>query len=454
MATTLIKDKLSKLVPSQLPEYVRNDFQTFIAFATAYYQFLEQDQGAQELLQNIFNYNDIDNTIDSFIEYFKNYYTPYTPDLPYIDDRALVKNIKNFYSNKGDEKSFILLLQLLLNKSAEFDYPGKYVLIASDGKWKQEVSVFVKILIGDSDLPLGKNMRVVADGIFKDNIVVKKKNPVIETVGSVDFLSTDKFEYIFDDVNKASIAVGDLIETTGFVGEIIATTTELNIIDGGSNFKVGQTFRLLNGNGNRSVIRIVEVDSDGGIVRLEYIQYGLGYESDFLTSVTPGVAAVGKSVFSVGGPSSNILTIGDVTEGFIDKGSINIYNYTEISESGGPAFIPSYCGDIIRSFLNDTRIIVSATGDPATIEVRRGAKTKYPGYYVSNDGFLSDGIYLQDQDFYQPYSYQIKIDEQLSVYKKALLDVLHPAGTKMFGNYIISKDKNLTPSLSTTISIE
>jgi len=51
MTTTRIKEKVSQLVNSQLPEFIRSDYTTFVAFLEYYYQFLEQDQNAHELVK-------------------------------------------------------------------------------------------------------------------------------------------------------------------------------------------------------------------------------------------------------------------------------------------------------------------------------------------------------------------------------------------------------------------
>jgi hypothetical protein len=79
MATTRIKEKVSELVNSQLPEFIRSDYTTFVAFLEYYYKFLEQDQGAFELVQNARQYSDIDQTTESFVNYFL---TNYAKDLP------------------------------------------------------------------------------------------------------------------------------------------------------------------------------------------------------------------------------------------------------------------------------------------------------------------------------------------------------------------------------------
>jgi hypothetical protein len=66
-----------------------------------------------------------------------------------------------------------------------------------------------------------------------------------------------------------------------------------------------------------------------------------------------------------------------------------------------------------------------------------------PGEYVDNAGFLSDIITIQDNDYYQPYSYVIETTEQLSNWKSTYLKSSHPAGFKMFSNLLLTG--NLTP---------
>ena len=116
MPTTRIKEKLSTLVSSQLPEFIQSDYTTFKAFLEAYYEFLEQDQNAQELLQNARSYNDIDRTVSSFVEYFLKQYCDDIPRDVLYNKKALVKNIQDLYNSKGSEKSYKLLFRILYNK--------------------------------------------------------------------------------------------------------------------------------------------------------------------------------------------------------------------------------------------------------------------------------------------------------------------------------------------------
>ena len=62
----ITKPKISSVVPSQVPEFVREDYSTFIEFLKAYYEFVEQNYDS-----DIVKLRDIDTTLDSFVDYFK-----------------------------------------------------------------------------------------------------------------------------------------------------------------------------------------------------------------------------------------------------------------------------------------------------------------------------------------------------------------------------------------------
>ena len=123
----LTRPKVSSIVASQLPESVRDDYQVFVDFLKAYYEFLENTQ------QDPVSLRDLDTTLDSFITYFK---SELATSLPYstVDERFLLGRIKDLYLSKGSESSFRLLFRILFNKTIEIDYPATQMLRASDGK--------------------------------------------------------------------------------------------------------------------------------------------------------------------------------------------------------------------------------------------------------------------------------------------------------------------------------
>ena len=73
------------------------------------------------------------------------------------------------------------------------------------------------------------------------------------------------------------------------------------------------------------------------------------------------------------------------------------------------------------------------TANTAEAELILGSLGSYPGFFLNNDGFLSDLKYLQDGNFYQQFSYVTIVDESIDVYEEDLKEGLHPAGWKHFG---------------------
>ena len=65
-----IQNRLSVLIEEQLPEFVATDYQGFVQFLKAYYEFLEQNNNAQEVLQDITKYADIDQTTENLVTRF------------------------------------------------------------------------------------------------------------------------------------------------------------------------------------------------------------------------------------------------------------------------------------------------------------------------------------------------------------------------------------------------
>ena len=61
---------------------------------------------------------------------------------------------------------------------------------------------------------------------------------------------------------------------------------------------------------------------------------------------------------------------------------------------------------------------------------------------------MSDDIYLQDNYFYQQYSYVIKSGEQFEKYNNIVNKTVHPAGMLMFGEFEINNDFDLARSIT------
>ena len=66
----------------------------------------------------------------------------------------------------------------------------------------------------------------------------------------------------------------------------------------------------------------------------------------------------------------------------------------------------------------------------------------------NDDGFLSSSKKLQDNNFYQDFSYQIKVMKDFAVWKDVIKTAIHPAGLKVFGQYYSEDQFDLNETLS------
>jgi hypothetical protein len=191
----------SLLIPSQLPEHIRDDpsYVNFVTFIQAYYEWMEQDGNVTDLSKNLLDYNNIDSSIDGFLNYFYNDFLTYFPSEIMADKVEVVKLAKELYRSKGTPASYQLLFRILYDMDVDFFYTKDAVLKASDGKWY-----------------VSKSLKLATDLNYVDSITY---------VGNIITVNT---------VTSNDISINDSITLSGTTATSNApngTWTVLNIID-------------------------------------------------------------------------------------------------------------------------------------------------------------------------------------------------------------------------------
>ena len=75
------------------------------------------------------------------------------------------------------------------------------------------------------------------------------------------------------------------------------------------------------------------------------------------------------------------------------------------------------------------------------------------GYWEDNHGFLSDKMKFHDSDYYQAFSYEIAAPMMQNQYEDNVKRLVHPAGFKMFGKYVMTSTVDVdTPETKLTIT--
>ena len=133
-------ERISVQVEGQLPDFVKQDHPTFVAFLEAYYEYMEQTGKPYEIIGNLDNYFNIDKTVDTYLQYFKNQFGKDVPEAVFANANKphVIKRLRDFYRSKGSEKSFQFLFRLLYKEEIEFYYPSVDMLRVSDGRYASD----------------------------------------------------------------------------------------------------------------------------------------------------------------------------------------------------------------------------------------------------------------------------------------------------------------------------
>lgn len=140
---------ISGLIESQLPDFINAKYAenapSFRRFIELYYEWLENSAAGNTVyhIMSAEKYRDIDETEDSFIEYFKDELLPYFPNRTELEITKILKAAKEFYQKKGTAASIHWLFRVLFNKESKITYPRDQILRASDGKWQRPIALKV-----------------------------------------------------------------------------------------------------------------------------------------------------------------------------------------------------------------------------------------------------------------------------------------------------------------------
>lgn len=212
-----------------------------------------------------------------------------------------------------------------------------------------------------------------------------------------------------------------LIRSMGILGR-------MDIISAGSGYANGDIIQFINPPGTYGIGANAQVSVVDNLGRIQQINWfaipghlpgGSGYRQDLLPTV---------NIISAHGVGANIQVTACLADGAQLSSKSNVIG--SISQlkviSGGFGY------DVPPTLDLSTQGDGTATAFCNTVT----GVYSYPGRYVNQDGQLSSYNFLEDRDYYQPYSYVVKIDESLDAYRKPIKDLIHPAGLKLFGEYL------------------
>lgn len=357
--------RISNLISTQVPFFVRNDHENFVRFIEAYYEYLEQSGTANGLGKTVHtaksmpDYMNIDKTVDVFTEKFYDNYLRFIPRNIIADKNLVLKHIKDFYTARGTEKSIEFLLRVMFGEEdIEFYYPKIDVLRASAGKWFIEKSL--------------KVTDVKVDGVANNDIAVVQNFAKRQIKGNTS-LATALVERV-DVYYEGGTLVKELKisqQTKNFVGgeTLFATFTNegiqysitANLFSGllntvtvtnpGTGYFVGDVVGVESGSGSGGVVVVSSVSS-GNISGMSVVNGGAGFQVNNSILITGGGGS---------GATANVLTVD--TSGNTHPNSYNVM-YTTIAAL---ANVPLYTDNFAAFAVNSSAVTSNSNANTSIV---------------------------------------------------------------------------------------
>ena len=147
--STFFEKKISSLIEGQFPNIFREEAPFFVGFLKAYYQWMEEQNNTLFHTRRLYEYRDIDQTVDDFVVYFKEKYLKNITINTVTATRTLIKHSLDIYRSKGSERCISLLFRACFGVDARVYYPSSDLFVASDGVWK--IPQYLEVTIADTN---------------------------------------------------------------------------------------------------------------------------------------------------------------------------------------------------------------------------------------------------------------------------------------------------------------
>ena len=374
-------DGISPLIESQVPDFVNMDHENFVAFLEAYYEWMENEGNATERTLLLNDYRDIERTLTDFIESFNDTFMKNVPTVIEKDSDGNVIDRANILMNIKD---FYAIKGT--EKSFEFFFRAFYDSVCEFYYPRTDI-----MEVSGGRWIEKKSLRLTSSNGTNNFDMVGKT--LIQTDPNGFQTGTAKVEEVFQyDIYPYKV-------TEVFLSNIQGTfSTDYRI-----SVAIDDTTTL-----SESVF--------GVIGSFSFENKGVNYRfGDQVVLKSPGA---GKGVKAKVSRVNNKGAIQQLS--LIDPGA----NYETQS-----------------SF-----VVESETGDGSAVgTAQTSALVTYDGFFDDDGGKPSTRKKLQDNYYYQRFSYVLKTNLSIEKYKDALLALVHPSGFKVFGNVLLTN--NITSEL-------
>ena len=296
---------LTPYISDTLPGFISTDHPTFKYFIEAYYEWMEKqnttdsETTAKTIYKKLKNpgavvnnadiYRDVDETVDQFLQYFKNEIIPIAIDgsrfkdnKSAVGDRFFIKKIRDVYLSKGTPKAFELLFRMLYNEDIEIFQTGENVLEASEGKYINFPLISVEVL-NDSQI---SQLNFTLAQVFKgnDSVALTLGSSVIGSYNDKgvtrSILSVQLNNQIANLNSSDVLKIVDPTDPQVFIDVKVLnslSSLDVNDSDNGGGYQQGDKITIKSKKYNKSFIAIVDSVKSGTVDKLHVRNRGEFY---------------------------------------------------------------------------------------------------------------------------------------------------------------------------------
>jgi hypothetical protein len=289
--------KISPKIESQFPGFIREEGPQFVAFLKGYYQYAEQKGMAIDAIRGLGDNQDVDRSLDKFVEYFRREFMPNIPQYVLADKRMMTKYIRDFYRTRGSDDSFRAIFRAMFNKEIDLYYPGGDILRASDGRWVKETIIRV-------GTPYNAIPNVMAGSIIKG--MTSGASARVENIQTVEAAGILVYDLTIQGLS-GTFADGEIVEDefghTATINNQLGSLTGIGVSQGGAYHSAGGSYHskgdvveISGASSSEPGYGIVTEVSNKSAVEVVLLDGGSGYTKEHTTLAISGGNGAGLDV--------------------------------------------------------------------------------------------------------------------------------------------------------------
>ena len=300
---------ISNFVQNQFPLFYQEEGPDFILFMKAYYEWLESEGQAIYQGRRLFDYRDIDSTVEDFLEFFQKKYLYGIPFKIIANKRFLLKHILDVYRSKGTIQCYRLLFKLIYNEDIEVYLPGRDLLRVSDGTWvepkylevtaNQDLSGYIGKTI------IGTTSKVTA---VVENFVQENYNNDVINILYISNVTPKKKSF---SVNEKIVLLEDAEDTIAInlAPTLLGSLDKIKVVNGGQDYNIGDVIKIVQRDisnndvisyGIDGILKVTKLSRGFGSLNFDIKDGGFGYTADALTFVYKNSANGQGASFEIG----------------------------------------------------------------------------------------------------------------------------------------------------------